>query len=73
MNIDRRFNIVELFVNDIEVYLQSPPTSTHSLYMNVYIRVHMLNLLMQYSELRITYDQLLRLWESVRNKGAIAK
>lgn len=83
---DAKYNIVELFVKDVEVYMERVrshfkdqiPTDTiiwgvQTFQQNVFFRLQMLNYLLMNSELKISYDQIVRLWKTLcaQTKGSI--
>ncbi|CAD8161247.1 unnamed protein product [Paramecium octaurelia] len=85
---DDKYNIVELFVKDIEVYMEKVRqyfkneepqdiiiNGVQKFSQNVFFRLQMLNYLLQQTELKINYDQSVRLWDALaaKTKGGIQK
>ncbi|CAD8072236.1 unnamed protein product [Paramecium sonneborni] len=85
---DDKYNIIELFVKDIEVYMDKVRSyfkneipqdivinGVQKFSQNVFFRLQMLNYLLIQTHLKINYDQSVRLWEalSAKTKGGIQK
>ncbi|CAD8075134.1 unnamed protein product [Paramecium sonneborni] len=85
---DEKYNIIELFVKDIEVYMEKVRlyfkneitqdiiiNGVQKFSQNVFFRLQMLNYLLQQTDLKINYDQSVRLWDALasKTKGNIQK
>ncbi|CAD8074991.1 unnamed protein product [Paramecium primaurelia] len=85
---DEKYNIIELFVKDIEVYMEKVRqyfknditqdiiiNGVQKFSQNVFFRLQMLNYLLQQTELKINYEQSVRLWDALaaKTKGSIQK
>ncbi|CAD8173749.1 unnamed protein product [Paramecium pentaurelia] len=85
---DDKYNIIELFVQDIEVYMEKVRqyfkneipqdiiiNGVQKFSQNVFFRLQMLHYLLQQTHLKITYEQSVRLWDtlSTKTKGGIQK
>ncbi|CAD8073216.1 unnamed protein product [Paramecium primaurelia] len=85
---DDKYNIIELFVKDIEVYMEKVRqyfkneipqdiiiNGVQKFSQNVFFRLQMLHYLLSQTHLKITYEQSVRLWDtlSTKTKGGIQK
>ncbi|CAD8154340.1 unnamed protein product [Paramecium pentaurelia] len=85
---DDKYNIIELFVKDIEVYMEKVRqyfkneipqdiiiNGVQKFSQNVFFRLQMLNYLLSQTHLKITYEQSVRLWDALssKTKGGIQK
>ncbi|CAD8065465.1 unnamed protein product [Paramecium primaurelia] len=85
---DDKYNIIELFVKDVEVYMEKVRQyfknekpqdiiiyGIQKFSQNVFFRLQMLNYLLLQTDLKINYQQSFRLWDalSAKTKGGIQK